>query len=84
MRVSLEAALSHPPKVALDLSNVLSVDSSGLIGLIGCLRFVQASGGEIRLFGLRQPARVIFEQTRMHRVFEIFNTAQETIASYRR
>jgi anti-sigma B factor antagonist len=72
------------PEAALvfDLSSLEFVDSTGLGTLISCLRQVNAAGGSIKLCGLTKPVRALFELVRMHRVFEIFNDAEEAANSY--
>lgn len=70
-------------KVVLDLSRVEFIDSSGLGALVSCLRVAHGRNAEIKLFGLRKPVRALFELVRMHRVFEVFNSADEAISSYK-
>jgi anti-sigma B factor antagonist len=38
--------------------------------------------GELRLCGLQQPVRMIFELTRLDRVFEIFPNEEEALRAY--
>jgi anti-sigma B factor antagonist len=75
--------LTQDVKLVLDLSKVDFIDSSGLGALVSCLRRAHARGGEIKLFGLSKPARALFELVKMHRVFEVFNSPEEAILSYR-
>lgn len=79
---AIKPLLTQHAKVVLDLSKVEFIDSSGLGALVSCLRQAHAIGGEIKLFGLGKSARALFELVRMHRVFEVFNSADEAIASY--
>ena len=69
--------------IVLDLGEVGFIDSSGLGALVSNLRQAHAVKAEIKLFGLRKPVRALFELVRMHRVFEVFNSADEAISSYK-
>lgn len=79
---AIKPLLIQDARLVLDLSKVEFIDSSGLGALVSCLRQAHAFGGEIKLTGLRKPARALFELVRMHRVFEVFNSAEEAITSY--
>ena len=74
--------LEENPKVVVSLEDVSFVDSSGLGALLSCLREANKRGGDMKIAGTQPPVRAMFELTRMHRVFEIFNTADEAVASY--
>lgn len=60
------------PHVLLDLTGLSYVDSSGLALFIENLQRIQAYGGKLRLFGLRDAVRQIFEISRLDQVFQIF------------
>jgi anti-sigma B factor antagonist len=79
---AIKPLLTQDARLVLDLSRVEYIDSTGLGALVSCLRQAHTLGGEIKLTGLTNPARALFELVRMHRVFEIFNSPNEAIASY--
>ncbi len=74
--------LAPNAKLVYDLAEVDFIDSTGLGALVSCLRQAHAANGEIKLCSLKKPVRALFELVRMHRVFEIFNTAAEAVQSY--
>ncbi len=76
--------LAGQRQVVLDLSAVEFVDSSGLGAILSCLRMLNAHQGDLKLCGMAKPVRVLFELVRMHRIFDIFETLDEAIASFRR
>ena len=82
-RDAIKPMLTQHAQVVLDLSKVEFIDSSGLGALVSCLRQAHATGGDIKLYGLGKSARALFELVRMHRVFEVFNNADEAISSYK-
>ena len=60
-------------KIVMDMADVNFIDSSGLGSLVASLRSVNKLGGDIKIASLQDPVRVIFELTKLHRVFEIFD-----------
>lgn len=67
--------------VIIDLSTLDFVDSSGLGALLSCLRATNNKGNQLKLIGLTKPVRALFELVRMHRIFSIYNSQAEAIAS---
>ena len=78
---SIEPILANNQKLMFDMSGLNFVDSSGLAVLLSCLRLLNASGGDLKLFGMTKPVRALFELVRMHRVFDIFNSKEEAIGA---
>ena len=69
-------------KVALDMSRLRFVDSSGLGAFISCLRKLNAKGGDLKLYGLSKQVRAVFELVRMHRVFDILGTKEDAVRAF--
>lgn len=65
--------------LAVDLSKVLFVDSSGLSSLVALKRRVSPAGGKIGIWGLTPNVRSLFELTQLYKVFEIFENEIDTI-----
>jgi anti-sigma B factor antagonist len=70
-------------KLVFDLTQVKQLDSSGLGSIVGCLKHLRTVGGDLKLCGLSKQIRTLLELVRMHHVFDIFNTRQEAIDSYK-
>ena len=68
--------------LVVDLQEVRFVDSSGLGALVSGFKNASARNGNLKLSGLQPQVRSMFELTRLHRVFEIFPTVQEALASF--
>ncbi|RME81512.1 MAG: anti-sigma factor antagonist [Caldilineae bacterium] len=66
----------------IDLSGVAFMDSSGLATLVQLFKRVRIGHGDVRLCGLQPEVRRIFELTRLDRVFDVFPSRQEAVASY--
>jgi anti-sigma B factor antagonist len=68
--------------LVIDLKDVRFVDSSGLGSLVSGFKNASARNGNLKLCGLQPQVKSMFELTRLHRVFEIFATADEALASF--
>lgn len=71
-------------ELLLDLSQLRFVDSSGLGAILSCLRQLTAKGGDLKLCGMANPVRTIFELVRMHRIFHIYGTQAEAVGALAR
>jgi len=69
-------------QVILDLQELEFLDSSGLGGLISCLRKVKENKGEIKLTNLRPEVRSIFDITRVARLFHICKDVSEALLAF--
>jgi len=68
--------------LVIDMAAVEFMDSSGLGSLVGSLRLVNELGGDIKIASLQDPVRAIFELTRLHRIFEIFDDSGAAARSF--
>ncbi len=66
----------------IDASSMNFVDSMGLGAIISLLRRVQADRGEVKIASLSPDVRMIFELTRLHRVFDICASASEACKKF--
>ncbi len=63
-------------RIALDLSEVDFIDSSGLGAIVSSLKTI-GDRGDMVLFGLRDSVMSLFRLTRLTRVFQIFPSEEE-------
>jgi anti-sigma B factor antagonist len=68
-------------KIVLDLSDVTFIDSSGLGALIAILKVI-GKDGEIVIAAAPATVAVMFELTRMDRVFRLIKTVDEAVSSF--
>lgn len=59
-------------KLLIDLSDVKFMDSSGVSILIGAHKRVKANKGDIRLCGLSEQLDLVFQVTRLDKMFDVF------------
>lgn len=68
--------------VIVDLSNTEFVDSSFLGALVAGLKKATIKSGDLRIVGLQQPVRAMFELTRLYKIFDIFDSVNEALESF--
>ena len=71
-------------RVVFDMSQLQFMDSAGLGALLSCLRRLSDSGGDLKLYGMSKPVRAVVQITRMHRIFDIFETKEEALSAFGR
>jgi anti-sigma B factor antagonist len=82
VRESLNAMIKKKPKrIVIDLSRATYIDSAGIAVLILAMQEVEAYGGKFFLSGLQETLRLIFETSRLERVFEIFPDVDAALAA---
>lgn len=81
-RQTVMGLLKEGDEVVLDLGKVNFMDSSGLGTIVALGRSLAKAGGELRLANITPPVRTVFELTRLHRAFEIYETVEEAVASF--
>lgn len=67
--------------ILIDLKEVRFIDSSGLGVLVSGFKNASTRQGSLKLCGLQAQVRSMFELTRLHRVFDIFQTVDEALES---
>lgn len=79
----LEQIVETPqPNIVINLSEVNFLDSTALSALVLGMKQARERQGDLRLCGLQQPVRLIFELTRLDRVFEIFATEADAVQAF--
>lgn len=69
-------------RVVINLQEMSHVDSSGLGALVSILQWMNTNSGVIKLCCLQPRPKIVFDITKVHRIFEIFNTEAEAMASF--
>jgi len=76
-----QASEADVKNFVFDLSSVDFMDSAGLGALIAALKRITEHGGDMKLACLQKKPRMVFEITRAYKVFDIFDTVKEAVAS---
>ena len=77
LKDTVDKYLDKWPNVLFDLSKMTHVDSSGLGALVQILQKTRAAGGTTRLACLQAHPKIVFDITKVFRVFEIFDSLEE-------
>jgi len=68
--------------LVIDMAGVDFIDSSGLGSLVSSLRTVNKLGGDIKISALQDQVRSVFELTRLHRIFGIYDDRTAAAMSF--
>ena len=69
-------------RFVLDFTPTAYIDSSGLGALVSISKRVREAGGELRLAGLNEDLRSLFELTKLDTLFSIAGTVDEAAAGF--
>ncbi len=75
----LEALESNESKFVLDFSSTGYIDSSGLGVLVSVSKKIREAGGNLRLAGLNEDLRMLFELTKLDTLFKIADSRREAM-----
>ena len=70
-------------RIIVNMADVDFVDSTALTTLVRAQRTADDKGGDLVLCELQQPARIVFELTRLDTVFHIFSDEQTALAAFK-
>ena len=77
MRENLLGRIKDGMNVLFDLDKMVHIDSSGLGLLVQVLQKVKAGGGKVVLAALQPGPKIVFDITKVSRVFEIVPTVAD-------
>jgi anti-sigma B factor antagonist len=69
-------------KLLVDFSRTGYIDSSGLGALVSVSKRILEAGGELRLAGLNDDLRSLFELTKLDTLFSISETPEQALAGF--
>jgi anti-sigma B factor antagonist len=78
----VDAMDADEKKFVVDFSETGYIDSSGLGVLVSLSKRIREAGGDLRLAGLNEDLRTLFELTKLDTLFTISETAEEAIAAF--
>ncbi len=67
--------------VVVDFTASGYIDSSGLGALVSLSRRLRETGGDLRLVGLNEDLRTLFELTRLDALFPLYATRTDALAA---
>jgi len=77
----LDAVAQGARLVVVDFATSGYIDSSGLGALVSLSRRLREAGGDLRLVGLNDDLRTLFELTRLDALFPLYATRAEALGA---
>lgn len=77
-----EALEAGERKFVIDFTDTGYIDSSGLGALVSISKKVREAGGDLRLAGLNEDLRSLFELTKLDTLFAIADTRDQALAAF--
>jgi anti-sigma B factor antagonist len=84
LRVVVKDLLNKSHQIVLDLGDVTYIDSGGLGTLVALYASVRKIGGDIKLARVGRRANEVLQLTKLVTLFEIFDKAENAVASFTR
>ena len=78
----LDALEAGDRKFLIDFTKTGYIDSSGLGVLVSLSKKIRDEGGDLRLAGLNEDLKTLFELTKLDTLFAITDSAQEALAAF--
>ena len=77
LREEILSQMEDGTNVLFDLSSMVHIDSSGLGVLVQILQKAKAGGGKVILAALQSGPKIVFDITKVSRVFDIVPTVED-------
>ena len=78
----LSERMKEGEKVVLDLEKLVNIDNFGLDALLAAAQKALETKSVMKLAGVSADMQIVLDITRVYRVFEIFPTVEEAVASF--
>jgi anti-sigma B factor antagonist len=78
----LDALEAGDRKVLIDFTKTGYIDSSGLGVLVSLSKKIRDEGGDLRLAGLNEDLKTLFELTKLDTLFAITDSAAQALAAF--
>ena len=78
----LDALEAGDRKFLIDFTKTGFIDSSGLGVLVSLSKKIRDEGGDLRLAGLNEDLKTLFELTKLDTLFAITDSAQQALAAF--
>ena len=83
LRKAFDAIIKRSEKkVLVNFSAVSYIDSSGLATLIEMFQRLKKIGGHLRFCNMDQKVKNVFEITKLHKLFEIFDSQESALKDF--
>ncbi len=66
-----------------DLASLEYLDSTGLGGVVACLKTATDNDGDVKIACLQNKTKMVFEITRAYKIFDIFEDVDSALAAFK-
>ena len=84
LRILVKDLLNKSRQIVLDLGDVTRIDSGGLGTLVALYTSARNVGGDIKLANLGSRVNELLQVTKLVTVFDVFDKAEDAVASFNR
>ena len=81
-KTGFASILNESNKLVFEMSHVKLIDSSGCGTLLYCQKQLNKLNGALKLCGVQETVRTLFELVRMDRVIDIFDSKEEALKAF--
>ncbi len=81
-KTGFASILNESNKLVFEMSHVKLIDSSGCGTLLYCQKQLNKLNGALKLCGVQETVRTLFELIRIDRVIDIFDSKEEALKAF--
>jgi len=81
LKTRFQKDITKSKDYVFDLEEMDFVDSTGLGALVACLKYSVEREGTIKIANLQAKPKMLFEITRVYKIFDIFDTVDAAVKS---
>ncbi|AQQ08947.1 Stage II sporulation protein AA [Sedimentisphaera cyanobacteriorum] len=82
LKTQFDKYIETNSKFVFNLDKLEFIDSTGLGGLVSCLKKTIPKGGDLKIVNLSPKPKMVFEITRAHKVFDIYDDLDTAVESF--
>ncbi len=82
LRAKYDQVAEKAVNFVFDMSKCEFIDSTGLGTIVACLKSASQGGGDIHIANLQSKPRMVFDITRAHKIFHIFDDLEAAVSSF--
>lgn len=79
----LMTSVKSSNQILLDLSQMNYIDSTGLGAMVFAHQEITHLGGQLKIAALQPKPRVVFDITKVYRIFDIYDDVETAINSFK-
>ncbi len=81
-KLEMKPILKENSKMVFDISKVDFIDSTGIGTILSCLRELTTKGGDLKLYGMTKPVRVLYDLVHLDRMIDILDNREEAVKAF--